>query len=242
VRCISSLPHVDPWVCPVGATADGLVEFFHRPGGDATTPPVEFQANSLPQGWHRGQLPLVTPGASLHQPAGVPAQAHDVPIPQHPPEAPSHGSRRSRLGCQDAPRTPGGGADRQRTRRVEGGRQRPPDVVDRASGRDIRGSHLQPQDGSRVVGARRELQVANYPSTVGARAGGGSKFYLPLVNEKREGAERARGGASQYLRRGAAGPIGARALVSVRFFLKRMQRVWQLPAFSLTRMYCATPY
>ena len=42
VHCIGALPHVDPWVCPAGAMADALVEFCHRPGGDATTPPVDF--------------------------------------------------------------------------------------------------------------------------------------------------------------------------------------------------------
>jgi len=40
VRCIGALPHVDPWVCPARVMADALVEFFHRPGGDATAPPV----------------------------------------------------------------------------------------------------------------------------------------------------------------------------------------------------------
>jgi len=41
-RCIGVLPHVDPWVCPVGAIADALVEWCHRPGGTASAPPVDF--------------------------------------------------------------------------------------------------------------------------------------------------------------------------------------------------------
>ena len=41
-RCIGALPHVDPWVCPVGAIADALVEWCHRPGGTPSAPPVDF--------------------------------------------------------------------------------------------------------------------------------------------------------------------------------------------------------
>jgi len=42
VRCIGLLPHVDPWVCPVGAIVDALFSWCHRPGADASTPPVDF--------------------------------------------------------------------------------------------------------------------------------------------------------------------------------------------------------
>lgn len=41
-HCIGSLPHVNPWLCPVGATADALVAVYHRPGLDSTRPPVSF--------------------------------------------------------------------------------------------------------------------------------------------------------------------------------------------------------
>jgi len=42
VRCIGALPRVDPWVSPVGAVADALFSWCHRPGADALTPPVDF--------------------------------------------------------------------------------------------------------------------------------------------------------------------------------------------------------
>jgi len=41
-RCIGALPHVDPWLCPVGAVADALVEWCHRPGGTPSEPPTDF--------------------------------------------------------------------------------------------------------------------------------------------------------------------------------------------------------
>jgi len=41
-RCIEALPHVDPWLCSVGAVADALVEWCHRPGGTPSEPPTDF--------------------------------------------------------------------------------------------------------------------------------------------------------------------------------------------------------
>lgn len=43
VRCIGALPHVDAWLCPVGAFADGLYALCHRPGGDSSAPPGDFR-------------------------------------------------------------------------------------------------------------------------------------------------------------------------------------------------------
>lgn len=42
VRCVGALPHVDPWLCPLGAAADALAAFCHRPGADVSRPPVDF--------------------------------------------------------------------------------------------------------------------------------------------------------------------------------------------------------
>lgn len=41
-HCIGSLPHVNPWLCPVGAMADALIATYHRPGSDTSRPPVSF--------------------------------------------------------------------------------------------------------------------------------------------------------------------------------------------------------
>jgi len=49
LRCIGSLPHVIPWVCPFGAMVDALVKFFHRPGDDATAPLVDFATAFTPK-------------------------------------------------------------------------------------------------------------------------------------------------------------------------------------------------
>jgi len=48
VRCIGALPHVDPWVCPVGAIADALFFWFPRPRADASTPTVVFAPVFMP--------------------------------------------------------------------------------------------------------------------------------------------------------------------------------------------------
>lgn len=42
VRCIGALPHVDPWLCPVGAPSDALFAMWHRPGGVTSAPPGSF--------------------------------------------------------------------------------------------------------------------------------------------------------------------------------------------------------
>jgi len=39
---LGSLPHVDQWICHLGAVADALVAACHRPSDDPHVPPVEF--------------------------------------------------------------------------------------------------------------------------------------------------------------------------------------------------------
>jgi len=44
-RYIGALPHVDPWLCPVGVVADALVDWCHPPGGTPTSPPIDFTSS-----------------------------------------------------------------------------------------------------------------------------------------------------------------------------------------------------
>lgn len=48
VRCVGALPHEDPWLCALGAAADAMAAFCHRPGADATRPPVQFEPSFRP--------------------------------------------------------------------------------------------------------------------------------------------------------------------------------------------------
>jgi len=41
-RCNSALPHVDPWLCPVGVVADALVERCLPPGGTPSSVAFDF--------------------------------------------------------------------------------------------------------------------------------------------------------------------------------------------------------
>jgi len=40
--CTGALPRVDPWLCPVSAIADAIVEWRHGSGGTQSEPPVDF--------------------------------------------------------------------------------------------------------------------------------------------------------------------------------------------------------
>jgi len=46
--CLGSISHVDPWMCPLGAVADALVEDCHREGQDLLRPPVSFSPDFNP--------------------------------------------------------------------------------------------------------------------------------------------------------------------------------------------------
>jgi len=41
-RCVSTLPHIDPCLCPVGIVADALVEWYHPRGDTQSSPPIDF--------------------------------------------------------------------------------------------------------------------------------------------------------------------------------------------------------
>lgn len=43
VRCVGALPHKDAWLCALGGAEDAMAAFCHRPGADATRPPVDFE-------------------------------------------------------------------------------------------------------------------------------------------------------------------------------------------------------
>jgi len=47
-RYIGALPHVDPWLCPVGVVADALVDWCHPPRGTPTIPPIDFTSSFQP--------------------------------------------------------------------------------------------------------------------------------------------------------------------------------------------------
>lgn len=43
VRCVGALPHKDAWLCALDGAGDAMPAFCHRPGADATRPPVDFE-------------------------------------------------------------------------------------------------------------------------------------------------------------------------------------------------------
>jgi len=233
VPCIGALPHVDPWLCPVGAVADALSSWYRRPGADASTPPVDFAPVFMPN--DEALIAVGVKPAHFREPGGrwlsrvaaVPGRAppkrrphegNEILIPQRPPRQGADGAGGARLCRQYRPRPPRGGADGQAAGRGRERHQTARVVVGDDRRRHLRGGHPQPGHGQRAVGATSKLSVALHPPPERLRDTGAAGHPLPLIGGRREGPGRARIEGPQGEGRGAAGFLLAGAVVPVCVF------------------------